>query len=101
MPIPPISPTQGAEWSIPPIDARPPSSPSGGGFGDMLKGAVEQLADTQTEAAGQARALASGQATDPTAVVMAVERAQLAMQLASQVRTKGVEAVQTVFATQV
>ena len=44
---------------------------------------------------------ATGQATDPTAVVMAVERAQLAMQLASQIRTKAVEAAQDIFHTQV
>ena len=39
--------------------------------------------------------------TDPTAVVMAVERAQLAMQIASQIRTKAVEAAQNIFQTQV
>jgi flagellar hook-basal body complex protein FliE len=32
---------------------------------------------------------------------VAVERAQLAMQLASQLRTKGVEALQDIFHTQV
>ena len=32
---------------------------------------------------------------------MAVERAQLSMQLASQLRTKGVEALQDIFHTQV
>ena len=47
------------------------------------------------------QALATGQATDPTAVVMAVERAQLAMQLAAQIRTKAVEAAQDIFHTQV
>ena len=46
-------------------------------------------------------ALANGTATDPTTAVMAVERAQLSMQLASQLRTKGVEAINDVFHTQV
>ena len=46
-------------------------------------------------------ALATGTATDPTAVVMAVERARLSMQLASQLRTKGVEAINDIFHTQV
>ena len=56
----------------------------------------------QQGALSQARvALATGQASDPTAVVMAVERAQLAMQLASQIRTKAVEAAQDIFHTQV
>ena len=62
---------------------------------------LQSLAATQNEAASASQALASGQATDPTAVVMAVERAQLAMQLASQIRTKAVEAAQDIFHTQV
>jgi flagellar hook-basal body complex protein FliE len=72
-----------------------------GGFGSMLSSSIQSLTDTQNEAAGAAQALATGQATDPTAVVMAVERAQLAMQLASQIRTKAVEAAQDIFHTQV
>jgi flagellar hook-basal body complex protein FliE len=67
----------------------------------MLGDAIAGLAKTQTEAAAGAQALASGTVQDPTAVVMAVERAQLAMQLASQVRTKVVEAAQDLFHTQV
>jgi flagellar hook-basal body complex protein FliE len=59
------------------------------------------LTKTQTDAASAARDLATGKATDPTAVVMAVERAQLAMQLASQIRTKGVESFQSIMQTQV
>ena len=62
---------------------------------------LQSLTATQTEAATASQALASGQATDPTAVVMAVERAQLAMQLAGQIRTKAVEAAQDIFHTQV
>jgi flagellar hook-basal body complex protein FliE len=55
----------------------------------------------QNDAASQSQALASGQATDPSQVVMAVERARLGMQLASQIRTKLVEAQQDIFHTQV
>ena len=76
-------------------------APASGGFGAMLSSSLSSLAQTQTEAAGAAQALATGEATDPTAVVMAVERAQLAMQLASQIRTKAVEAAQDLFHTQV
>ena len=76
-------------------------APASDGFGSMLSSSLQSLAETQTEAAGAAQALATGQATDPTAVVMAVERAQLAMQLASQIRTKAVEAAQDIFHTQV
>ena len=74
---------------------------TGAGFGDVLGRSLQSLATTQQEAAEAAQALATGQASDPTAVVMAVERAQLAMQLASQIRTKAVEAAQDIFHTQV
>jgi flagellar hook-basal body complex protein FliE len=76
-------------------------SADGVGFGDLLGKSLESLSTSQQEAADAAQALATGQAEDPTAVVMAVERAQLAMQLASQIRTKAVEAAQDIFHTQV
>ena len=53
------------------------------------------------EKASVAQALAAGTAQDPTAVVMAVERAQLSMQLASQIRNNLVEAATDIFHTQV
>jgi flagellar hook-basal body complex protein FliE len=102
MPVDPSFSVTGAEWQI--GGATPPGSsqaPATGGFGAMLSSSIQGLTETQNEAAGAAQALATGQATDPTAVVMAVERAQLAMQLASQIRTKAVEAAQDIFHTQV
>jgi flagellar hook-basal body complex protein FliE len=90
----------GAEWQIGSIDG-PETGSGGGGFGALLGQSLESLATTQQEAADAAQALATGQAEDPTAVVMAVERAQLAMQLASQIRTKAVEAAQDILHTQV
>jgi flagellar hook-basal body complex protein FliE len=104
MPIDPsmaISGVGGPEWSIPPVDSAQPAAGTGSGFGDMLGKSLQSLADSQTEAVNASQALATGQASDPTAVVMAVERAQLAMQLASQIRTKAVEAAQDIFHTQV
>jgi flagellar hook-basal body complex protein FliE len=91
----------GAEWQIEPIAPTAPAQETGTGFGNMLGSALDSLAQTQTEAAEGAQALATGTASDPTAVVMAVERAQLSMQLASQIRTKLVEAAQDIFHTQV
>jgi flagellar hook-basal body complex protein FliE len=67
----------------------------------MLTNALTSLEKTQTDAAQASQSLVDGTATDPTQVVMAVERARLSMQLASQIRTKGVEAFQDVFHTQV
>jgi len=100
MPIDPIIASSGAEWRIDGV-AGPAPTEQAGGFGDMLGKSMASLSASQTEAAEAAQALATGEATDPTAVVMAVERAQLAMQLASQIRTKAVEAAQDIFHTQV
>ena len=103
--IPPVDPSfavRGPEWgvgAVQPVEGTQPAPQQG--FGGMLSNAVSQLEQTQTNAAGAAQTLADGTATDPTAVVMQVERAQLAMQLASQIRTKLVEAAQDIFHTQV
>lgn len=101
MPVDPSMAVGGAEWQIQPIEPMQPAQESATGFGGMLGSALDSLAQTQTEAAAGAQALATGTASDPTAVVMSVERAQLAMQLASQIRTKLVEAAQDIFRTQV
>jgi flagellar hook-basal body complex protein FliE len=101
MPIDPSFSVSGAEWQIGGTTLPGSSQAPASGFGSMLSSSIASLAETQTEAAGAAQALATGEATDPTAVVMAVERAQLAMQLASQIRTKAVEAAQDIFHTQV
>jgi flagellar hook-basal body complex protein FliE len=71
------------------------------GFGGMLADQIGNLQDLQTNAADQSQALAAGTATDTASVVMAVEKAQLAMQLAANLRDKGVTAIQEIFRTQV
>jgi flagellar hook-basal body complex protein FliE len=100
MPIDPTFAIGGPEWQIGSLDA-PAKQTSGGDFGAMIGQSLQSLQATQDQAAQASTDLATGQATDPTAVVMAVERAQLAMQLASQIRNKAVEAAQTLFQTQV
>ena len=78
------------------------AAPTGGGsFGSMLAGSVRSLQGLQDQAASASQALATGQAADPTQVVMAVERAQMAMQMASTLRTKGVDAMSEIMRTQV
>jgi flagellar hook-basal body complex protein FliE len=101
MAIPPINPSisaTGPEWSV---GSAQPAQPAGQGFGGMLTNAISSLQQTQTDAAQASQSLVSGTATDPTQVVMAVERARLSMQLASQVRGKAVEAFNDIFHTQV
>jgi flagellar hook-basal body complex protein FliE len=109
LPIDPSMAVGGAEWQVPGVSGDIPSGVDGGaatgasegGFGQMLSNQVQSLQGLQADAATQSQALATGQAADPSQVVMAVERARLGMQLASQIRTKLVEAQQDIFHTQV
>ena len=107
MPIDAAFAVTGPEWSMAVMETPgtagtvPEAAPEGPRFGSVLTDAIGGLTRKQEEAAGAAQALASGTATDPTAVVMAVERAQLSMQLATQIRTKAVESIQDIFHTQV
>lgn len=111
MPAIPVDPSfavGGGDWSVELGDGGIPTTPGGadgadgaGNFGGMLANQIGALEKTQTDAAEGARALAAGTATDPTEVVMAVDRARLMMQLASQIRTKSVDAIQDIFHTQI
>jgi flagellar hook-basal body complex protein FliE len=106
---PSMAPT-GADWNVGSIgsigsvdstgsDAQ--GGTSGASFSSLLGQSIQSLQNTQDQAQTAATQLATGQASDPTSVVMSVERAQLAMQLASQIRTKAVEAAQDIFHTTV
>lgn len=104
--IPPVGAgfdVAGPEWSIAAPDAGivQDGATEPGGFGAMLGKQLQGLGELQTEAADASQALATGTATDPASVVVSVERARLAMQLASQLRTKGVDAISEIFRTQV
>jgi flagellar hook-basal body complex protein FliE len=77
-----------------------PASP-GGAFGKALAKSIDALDQSQAEAAQQTQALATGQATDLSAVVMSVEKASLEVQLATQVRTKATDAFQQIMQMQV
>jgi flagellar hook-basal body complex protein FliE len=106
-PIDPAFSVTGPEWNVGGLPAPgaaagvPPATGAAGSFGSMLSSSIQGLTQTQEDASAAAQQLATGQASDPTSVVMAVERAQLAMQMASQIRTKAVEAAQEIFHTSV
>jgi flagellar hook-basal body complex protein FliE len=101
----------GSEWSIGALDGTPSAGAAGAAagngpahpqsFASALGDQLGALEKSQNVAADASRSLADGTATDPTQAIVAVERAQLSMQLASQLRTKGVEALQDLFHTQV
>ncbi len=97
------------EWQVAPpqadapdaVSGIAPSGPAGESFGDALAQQIENLSDLQVRAADASTALANGTATDASSVVIAVEKAQLAMQLAGQIRTRASEAISDIFHTQV
>ncbi|MCW3019100.1 MAG: fliE [Solirubrobacterales bacterium] len=72
-----------------------------GGFGGELTEAISSLEQTQNSASAASQALATGSVSDPETAVVTVEDAQLAMELASQVRNKATEAATSIFNTQV
>lgn len=103
MAVPPIAPIPlGPEFSVPGIaETQRPAEGSGEQFGSALVEQLGKLDKLESNASAQSQALASGQAEDVTSVVMAVERANLALQLATQVRNKTVDAYQEIFRMQV
>jgi flagellar hook-basal body complex protein FliE len=109
--IPAISPALGqlnpSEWSVGSVGgigsaqnstAAPGAS---GSFSGALSNAVSSLEQTQANATSAAQGLATGQLSDPTQAVTAVENASLSMDLAAQIRDKLVSAETTIFNTQV
>ena len=71
------------------------------GFGGELTEAVSALEKTQNSASSASQALATGNVSDPESAIVTVQDAQLAMEMASQIRNKVVEATQSIFQTQV
>jgi flagellar hook-basal body complex protein FliE len=103
-----VGPLGPSEWSVGGVGGVGQSPAAGanatggadGSFGSALTGAINSLEATQANATTASQQLATGQLTDPTQAITSVENASLAMDLASQVRTKLVDAVNTVFQTQ-
>ena len=112
--IPPIGigPLGAGEWSVggigtgvqsPTSAVNSATSGAGGGqsFGDALTNAIGSLETTQANATQAAQQLATGQATDPTKAIAAVENASLSMDFAAQIRNQIDSAATTLFQTQV
>lgn len=99
--------TRGAEFRIDPL--VPKSEPAGDGagepggaaFGNALASSLGKLNEIQASAQEQSQLLATGQAEDLTSVVLEVERASLAMQLASQIRNRAVDSYHEIFRMQI
>jgi flagellar hook-basal body complex protein FliE len=108
--IGPLGPSEWGVGSVGSVGSTPgavqdPNAIAGTGgdnsFSGTLTNAINSLEQTQVQGTSAAQGLATGQLSDPTQAITAVENASLAMDLASQIRTKLVEATQNVFQTQV
>lgn len=71
------------------------------GFGEYLGDALKKTNDLQIESKKMDMALAAGQVDDISQVVLASEKANIALQLTMQVRNKAVEAYQEIMRMQV
>lgn len=78
-----------------------PAAPAGPSFTDSLVRAIGQANQLQLEADEMSRALAAGQAAELHSVMLAAEKANLALQFTLQVRNKVIEAYQEVMRVQV
>lgn len=85
--------------SVPSANAVAPTSGSGS-FGDALTSAINGMEQTQNTASVDAQQVATGQTTDPTQAITAVENASLSMDFASQIRNQIDTAATTLFQTQ-
>lgn len=72
-----------------------------GSFGNALAKALNSLEGSQSSAEVAAAEVATGTTSNPEAAVVKVQNAELEMQLASQMRAKASEALQTILQTQV
>jgi flagellar hook-basal body complex protein FliE len=105
-----IGPLGTPEWSVNSIGSlsgtpggttsTAPTSGSGS-FSNALSSAIGSLESTQTTADTASQQLATGQSTDPTQAITAVENASLSLDYASQIRNQLDTAATTLFQTQV
>jgi len=97
----PVNPAEALAHGGQPGAAGAAGTAEPAGFGGELTEAISSLEQTQNSASSASQALATGTTSDPASAVVTVQDAQLAMELASQLRNKATEAVQSVFNTQV
>ena len=80
---------------------NPAGQAGAGSFSGALSNALSGLEQTQANATQASQGLATGQLSDPTQAITAVENASLSMDLAAQIRDKLVSAETSIFQTQV
>jgi flagellar hook-basal body complex protein FliE len=77
-----------------PQELPQPDSKGGGSFGNIIKDVFDEAVTAESEATGAVEEFAAGNITDVHDVVMAVGKANMAIQLLVQVRNGILEAYQ-------
>jgi len=75
--------------------------PSGPSFGDTLKNTLGEVARLDKVADAHVQAMAQGQAVEPHQLMMAVEQANMALDLLIEVRNRLMESYQELQRTQI
>ena len=96
-----LNPSEWSVGSIGGVQSNPAGQAGAGSFSGALSNALSSLEQTQANATQASQGLATGQLSDPTQAITAVENASLSMDLASQIRDKLVSAETSIFQTQV
>ena len=82
--------------AIAPSVASATPAPSGPGFSEQLKSAIESVNDRQIEADGHLQAVASGQDVDLHTTMIALQEADITLRAMVSVRDKVVDAYQQI-----
>jgi flagellar hook-basal body complex protein FliE len=79
----------------------PVTPTAGGGFGELLRSAVDNVERLENEAGQAVQAVAAGQEQDLHNTMIALEKADVSFQLLMQVRNKVIAAYETIMRMQV
>ena len=83
-----------------PAPAGRDATPAGGGFGNFLKEAIDQVNNVEKSSHGELQKFLNEE-TDLHSVMISLEKADLSFQVMMQVRNKIVQAYQEIMKTQV
>lgn len=87
--------------TFPATTTVPVTPTTGGGFGDLLRSAVDNVERLENEAGQAVQAVAAGQEQDLHNTMIALEKADVSFQLLMQVRNKVIAAYETIMRMQV
>ena len=94
--IPPIGPN-----ILPPISGASSGAKPAAGFGDAVTKGLDSVANIESKADSLVSTMAAGGNVQISDVMAATTKANLGMQIVNEIRTRGLEAYQSIINTQV